>query len=413
MAQVASPADITAVQNILKTVYVSDNIESQLYDDALLLSQLEKTTEYTDSVGDKAVGFVRVGRNVGVSSRSLNGGTLGAAGHQQANKWQLDYAATYLQVKILGTTIAKMQTARQAAVRVIDDEITHGLVDLKKDLQRQLYKNGDAVISACAVNVGTTTLTLNATDGTDAINRGWLQVGEYIDLGAAGDADSVAAERTISAITLATPSITISGANVTTAVTDYVRRAGNASPVDGTSYEMNGLQNAINDSGTFAGISSSSVPEWKSYVKDAAGAALTRPFMQGAWRNARQYGGAPDFILTSLEQQEAYYNLLQAQVRFAGDSTLGSGKVDGPTFNNIPVAADPDAPRGVMYFLDRSKLFMVTAGEIAWQNTTTGGDILAWKQDEDSFVARAAFYGNLGTNHRRAHSVIKNLNPTP
>src|SRR4051794_3419225 len=117
MAQTASPADINAVSNILKKVYTSDTIQSQLNDDALLYSQLEKTTDYV--VGDKAIGFVKTGRNANVSSRSLNGGTLGAADHQKTNQWSLDYAATYIQIKLLGTTIAKMATARQAATRAI------------------------------------------------------------------------------------------------------------------------------------------------------------------------------------------------------------------------------------------------------------------------------------------------------
>src|SRR5687767_12705183 len=126
MAQTAQPADITAAQAVLKEVYTNDRLVSQLNEETVLLSQLERTQEYHDAVGDKAIGFVRIGRNVGVSARSLNGGTLGAPGHQQRSRWELDYAANYLQIKILGTTIAKMATARQAAVRAVDDEVNQG-----------------------------------------------------------------------------------------------------------------------------------------------------------------------------------------------------------------------------------------------------------------------------------------------
>ena len=62
-----------------------------------------------------------------------------------------------------------------------------------------------------------------------------------------------------------------------------------------------------------------------------------------------------------------------------------------------------------MHFLNKSEFFQISAGEIAWQNQTTGGDILAWVQDEDAFVARAAKYMNLATNHRRGLGRLEDL----
>lgn len=416
MAQTAQPADITAVQDILKEVYTSDTINSQIYDDALLYSQLEKTTEYHDAVGDKAIGFVKVGRNVGVSSRSLNGGTLGAPGRQKVDRWSLDYTATYLQIKILGTTIAKMKTARQAAVRAVDHEVSEGLVDWKKDVQRQLYGNGDALIAQCAATTASTTVNLQPVasggDGFDAINLGHLSAGMYIDIGTTASENVVVNDAKISSVNASAtaPSIVIDSA-VTTTTSHYVSRADNRAGT--TSYESNGLRNVVSDTGTFATIDPTVVPEWKATVTDAAQGSLTRGQMQAAFRNVRKFGGKVNLIITSLEQQEAYYNLLQSQVRFAGDSNLASGKVEGPTFNNIPVAGDPDCYRGDMYFLDTKHLFMVSAGDPQWQNVNTGGDILDWVKDEDAFQARAAAYLNLGTTKRRAHARIKSLNPTP
>lgn len=408
MAQTAQPADITAAQAVLKEVYTSDRIESQLNEETILWSQLEKTQEFHDAVGDKAIGFAKIGRNVGTSARSLNGGTLGAAGHQQRTRWELDYAANYLQIKILGATIAKMATARQAAVRAIDDEVDEGINDLKKELQRQLYGTGDALIVNTGTTTTSTTVALAATNaGADAIDRGWLQVGMYIDIGTTADEDAVVADAKITAVNSngTSSTVTIDSA-VTTGATHYISKADNRSGT--TSYEMNGLGNVVDDSGTLQNINSSTVPEWKANVVNA-GANLARSHMQQAFRKARQNGGTPDLILTSLNHQEDYYNLLQAQVRFAGDANLASGKVDGPLFNNLPVVADPDCPTGKMYFLSKKNLFLVSAGDIAWQNVNTGGDILAWVQDEDAYAARAAAYMNLGTSRRRSHAVVENI----
>lgn len=412
MAQIASPLDVAAADAVLKEVYGPDTIQSQLYDDALLYSQLERRTN-VDVVGDKFIGFTKVGRNVGASSRSISqadGVKLGAPGHQQTKRWELDYAPTYIQIKILGTTIAKMQSQRQAAVQAIKMEVEGAITDIKKDIQRQLYI-GSGRTAQCGTTSASTTVVLDPVSGYDAIVRSWLAVGKYIDIGTTGDADAVAAERKITAINdlESAPTITIDGTAVTTSSSHYISTAGNRSASDGTSYEMNGLGTLVSDTGTFAAIDPTTVPEWKSHVVDANGAALARSHMQEAYRKARQFGGAPDWVLTSLDHQEDYYNLLQSQVRFAGDAKLASGKVEGPLFNDIPVAADPDCPRKVMYFLDSKNLFLVTDGDIRWHAADSHGGVLDSVLGEDAYQGAAKCYSNLGTDKRRAHSLVKGL----
>lgn len=420
MAQTASPADITAVSNILKKVYPNDEIESQLQDDALLYSQIQKTSEYHDQIGDKAVLFTKVGRNLGTSARSLNGGTLGAAGHQRTQKLEYDYTANYVQIKVLGTTVAKMSTARQAAIRAIDLEVNGATTDLKKELQRQFYNDGTGVIATAGTTAGSTTLNLSTGLTTaqviannDAIQNGWLAGSTdepmYVDIGTSAAPTTVGGDIQVTAVTDSdtTPTATLGTSVTTTASTHKVFKAGNQA-ASSVSYETNGLANIVAASGSIGGLATSSEATWASPVVTAS-ASLARSHMQQAYRNARKFGGKPDFILTSLAHQEDYYNLLQSQVRFASDSNLASGQVDGPMFNNIAVSADPDAPRGVMYFLDRKHLFLFTAGDISWQNTTTGGDVLAWVQGEDSFVARAAVYAQLGTDRRRSHAKVQTI----
>lgn len=421
MAQTASPLDITAATDVLKEVYTSDQIHSQLNEEQILLSEIEVTEDYKDEVGSKAIGFVKDGRNVGLSSRPMNGGVnLGAAGHQQYDRWELDYTAHYGQIKVLGTTIAKMSTARQAAVRAITSEADGAIEDMKKYQIRMLYGAGDALIARCGTSTTTNTIdlydatTLDAQASNDVLVRGWLQVGQYIDIGTTASEDSVVGEVTITAVSPSesNPQITISGSTVTTSSSHYISIADNR---DGTtSYEMNGLGNLVAATGAFAGIDPATKTTWKATEVDAAGASLSRTYMQQAYREARRYGGKTNVIVTALEHQEDYYNLLQSQVRFAGDVNLASSGVtakdQAPVFNGVPVVADPDCPRRVMYFLDTKEMFRVSAGDFEWQNTTTGGDILAWSQNEDAFVGRLAGYMNLGTNKRRAHAKIKNLN---
>ncbi len=405
MAQTAQPADITAVTNILKKVYTSDKIGSQLNEETILFSRLEQVTDYHDGVGDKAVLFVKTGRNVGTSARSLNGGTLGAAGHQQTAQLQVDYTAEYIQCKILGTTIAKMKTARQSAVRAIALEADGAIGDVSKDIQRMLYGNGDALIAACGTTTASATVTLsNAVAGYDAIVRGWLQPGMYVDIGTA--ANSVLRGQDLQILSVnasaTAPTITLTSA-VTTAVGDFISKAGNR--VNTMSYEMNGLQNITAAGGALHGLTDSS---WVGNVTAVTG-VLSRSNMQSAWRAQRQYGGKVNLIVTSLEQADDFQNTLTSQVRFTSVDKVKDSSLDGPEFNGVPVLGDPDCPRGVMYFLDTTELFMVSAGKPDWANNSTNGDILMPVQGEDAFTARAVYYGNLATTKRRAHAAITGI----
>jgi hypothetical protein len=401
MAQVAQPADIVAVQALLKEVYPSDKVEEQVVKDRTTLSELENGNNHSDEVGDKAIGFVRTRGNKRSNSRSLNGGTLGAPGRQVRKRWEYDYTAHYIQIKILGATIAKMRTRRQAAVNEVDDEVDNAIEDRKDDLSRQLFSDGSALIAQCGTTTASTTVVLNAA-AAQAIEKGWLQEDMYVDIGTTADEDSVVADALITAVNPATPSITIDS-SVTTSSSHYVSIADNRSGT--TSYEMNGLAALASDTTVLGAIDPSSERTWKGQRVNVAG-ALSQAKLQDLWIQHRKVGSKPDKIVTSFDHQRDYYNTLQSQVRFAGDSNLTSGHVEGPDFNGVIVEADQDCPDGLLYMYKKAHVMLFKAsGGIQWQNVNTGGDILAWVQDEDAFQARAAFYGQVGTDRRNAIGV--------
>src|ERR1044072_7450828 len=112
MAQVAQPADIVAVQALLKEVYPSDKVEEQVVKDRTTLSELENGNNHSDEVGDKAIGFVRTRGNKRSNSRSLNGGTLGAPARRVRKRWDYHYRAHSIQTKFLVAPMAKMRPRR-------------------------------------------------------------------------------------------------------------------------------------------------------------------------------------------------------------------------------------------------------------------------------------------------------------
>lgn len=409
MAQTAQAADIAAASAVLKEVYSSDKLEEQVQNDRMLLSWVEKTSEHTNEVGDAAIGFVRSQTNPRTHARAIAGGQgLGAPGRTKRDRWEYDYTANYIQVKINGSTIAKMRTARQAAVREIDDETDDAIEGIKDDLERQLHSNGDALIAKCGTSGSGLVVTLDATEGPIALANGWLKENMYVDIGTTASENSQADDALITAIDETNNTITVSGvSNFTTSSSHYVSIAGNRTGT--TSYEWNGLRNITSATSVLGTLDPSSKSFWKAQRVDCAG-ALSLPKMQDLHIKLFKKGAKYDAILTSPEHQRDYYNLLSPQIRYNSETNLSSGHIEGPDFNGRPVVATQDHHDGQMEYLSKRNLFQFSDSDgIEWQNINTGGDVLAWVQNEDAFQARAAIYGQIGTDRRAAHGALHSI----
>lgn len=401
-------ATLTTIDAALKETWTEDRLAEQVYQDNPFLSRVRRLK--TTQVGQQAVTPIHTGRNWGYTALPAAGGTLNAAGNQEITQATWQYTHHNVQVKIQGSAIDGTRGDALSVAEVVDLEVEGAVNDLNRQLTRQLFLNGDALVTACGVTSASTTVVLNVTDGFDALQRGWLAVGSVIDIGSTANEVSVAADRTITAITESesAPTVVISGAAVTTAATDYISLANSRSGT--TSYEMNGLQNIVKTSGTLGGVSASSFPAWASPSVDATSQALTLPLMYTANRKVAQKTGKPtNYVVTSLKQQQNFYNLVQAQVRFAGDSGLAAGNVEGVSFNGMTVYAQPDCKNAHMWFLTVDDFLIVSAGDPYWQNKVAGANILNWIQGEDSYGAKITVRHNLGIRRRNSHSALTGL----
>lgn len=409
----ANPAAIAAVQDILKEVWVSDKLESQLYEDVMILDFFDEVTEFTDSDGLQASVPLRVGRTGGVSARGL-GQKLAPPDHQRVGKAKYNYANLYLQIQVEGPVVAKMETNRQAAVKEITLEVDNGIEDMKFDMGRQLQTYGDAVITIAALpgNANSTTIPLGASN-FPVIERGWLYEGQLLDIGTVGNPQLDTGGNRIASIvdSEAAPAVVLETATAVTAGS-HISLYGNRTAAGGSN-EINGLGNIVHDTKVLGGIDPTVAGKgfWKSVRQHNGGAlrALSLPLMNTTARKVRQKGGKITDVVGDLALEQKYYELLQSQVRFVNDADLKAGAVHGPQFNGVTFQGDPHALPNRVYFLAKKALMMFSAGEIAWQNQTTGGDILAWRQDYDSFVARAAKYCQAGTNRRPSFGVLEDI----
>jgi hypothetical protein len=401
-------ADLTSVDAALKETWTESRLAEQLYQRNPLLDKVKKLK--STQVGQQAVTPIHTGRNWGYTPLPAAGGTLNAAGQQEVKQATWQYTHHNVQVKIQGSAIDGTRGDALSVAEVVDLEVEGALDDLNRQLSRQLFLNGDGLITALTGSATSATLALNVADGFDAIERGWLGIGSKIMLGTTGDGDSLSASETISAVAESStaPTITV-GNSRTAATTVYVSMLGSRSGSDGSTYEMNGLGNIVSDTATLGGLTVASVPSWASPSVDTTSQALTLPLMYTQSRKVFQKTGKdPNYVLTSPKQLQNAYNLAQAQVRFTSDS-VSFGNVEGTDINGMKVFRQPDCKNAHMYFLTVEDLLLVSSGDPFWQNKIAGANILNWIQGEDSYGAKITVRLNLGARRRNSHAALKGL----
>lgn len=400
-------ADLTAYNDALKQTWTSDKIEKQFYDGNKTLEKIEKTPRY--HVGKEALTPLHLNRTGGYSvvpssgSSALNAAT--SVGLDQAS-WT--YSHHHAQVKIEGAAIDQTDGKAVSVANVIDTEMSSATSVVKKQLSRQLFGNGDALIAQCTTTSSANEVELLSTgDGYDAIVRRHLHKGLYVDLGTTADEDSVAGDRLITAVekNASTPSITIDGATVSTSSTTYVSIANARAGT--TSYEMNGLRNIISQSASLGGITAAG--EWQAAAVDSTTTDLSLGKLLDMQEAIQQETGEfVDNCITSYKQQRRFYDLLQTQVRFPSD-TLGAGSTDTVTWNNMKVTPDVDCPNRLWAFLNIKDLLIVKKKDPYWQSDITGGQPLEWIQGTTAFGGMLTYRMQLACKRRNSHGLFTAL----
>lgn len=383
-------ATLTTLSSILKNFYLPPVIE-QLNNEVLLLQRLESRDQ--ELFGTTAVVPLHKGRSGGIGARA-EGGQLPSPGNQSyaAANYSLKYL--YGRVRVTGPSMAQTASDAGAFLQSLKSELDGVRADLRKDTARQVWGDGTAQISGVTSNVaGVITL-----DDAEAITKSQLYVGMVVDVGTAANPTLKTSAATITAVTPATPSITVDNALISTASTDFIYRAGSAAASSVVHEIDHGFQKLIANSpttGTVGNINRATAGNeyWRNLSTNLAG-ALTLDSLMQSFNRVRIAGGEVSAMYTSFGVQRAYYNLLQSQVRYTQPTTLQGG-FQVLEFMGLPFIADLEAPWGAVRFCDE-KYFKVFSNQ-DWHFLDEDGDILKWRPDYDEWEAVLARYMNLGT----------------
>ena len=182
----------TTLDAALKEYYLPPARE-QLNNENMMLAQIERTSRHVE--GRRAVLSLHVSRNSGVGARA-EGGALPTAGSQGYAEERVTLAYNYLRIKVSGQAMKATASDAGSFVRALSSEMTQGVNDLRRDINRQIFNDGNAAIAQCA-SVSSATITLTSPT-TQQLNQ--MHVGMLIDVGTVSDADAIGAGLEISSI---------------------------------------------------------------------------------------------------------------------------------------------------------------------------------------------------------------------
>lgn len=399
---------ITA-EDLLKEFYLP-GVRNQLNDEIYFLGEIEKTSE--DVEGIEAVLSLRVRRNAGVGSRG-DGEALPAAGRQGYRKERVPLKRHYGRVQVSGPLIAAGRTDAGSFARPLAQENEGVVADLKRDVNRQLFGQGNGVIAA--TDTTTSTTTINMANFTE-VQQFQITEGMRIDIGTVANPTAAAAGLVVEAVTSST--IVVETTSVSTDTTHFVFRSG-AGGAGSNQREMTGLQAIVNSGDALFGVSGTTYSTWNSYVDDNGG--TLRPvaenlFIAAQQKVRRNSGAEIDLWVTSDGVQRQVANLLQSIKRFPNTlelkggykgidmSAAGAGRSGG---REVALVWDEDCPNNTAFGVSTDRLKYHRASD--WDFMDMDGSILSRVAGYDAYEAVLYQYAELATDARNAHARINDL----
>lgn len=378
-------------------------IREQLNNINVVLSQVEKNTE--DVEGLEAVLSLHVSRNSGVGARA-EGGTLPTAGNQGYVKSRVGLKRNYGRIEVGGPVIRAMKSDKGSWTRAVESESKGIVTDLKRDVNRQVNGTSNGVIGQCGVTTASTTVVLSNFTSTQMRQ---IEKNMVIDIGTVAAPTGVASARTVTSVNRTAKTIVISGAAVTTAITDFVFRSG----AGGAGIELTGLQSIVAASGTLFSVDPATYDSWVSNVE--ANGGTPRNFTEltietamdncniasgeSSWLIVTSHGAARNFA-AQLKSLRRYNDTIEIKGGFKGLA------VDTPS-GSATLVTDRDHPTLQATGLSTAHLTQFEASD--WEFMDEDGAVLNRVQNKDAYEATLFKYHELTTDERSAHFRITDL----
>jgi len=397
---------VANLSSVLKEVWTATELAKQFYNQFPLLDRLEKTDRYT--IGNQASVPIQTQRAGATTTLGAAGGTLNPISRQSVAKGTYTLTYNWAEIGLEFGAINQSQGEANSVVEAKILEVQGAIDDMRKDVTRQAFYNGDAIIGTVDATAAATTI--NGRTGTttisQAITRGYLRPDQKVTIATSGNPDTVKSSQQIVTVNAAgnsgAGSFTV-GSNVTNANDDLVyifgARSGTAA---GGVNDMLGLRSIYGSTSTTPGGIAASQP-WLPAQVDTTTTAMTLDLPLSLQQNVFQQSGSfPTDAVTGIKQLTNLYKLLQNQVRFSGD-IVSAGNVMKLNWNGINLEAYPDCLDNEFYFVDYSNLLVCTGAykEPAWASDVEGSNRGSmWSQGTTQFVDGLVYALGLAVRRR-------------
>lgn len=413
-AQYYTTSSNTGFNAALKEFYLPRFL-STINENRILMSRLERDTSKTDVSGRHArvPVNIRPSQAIGARADSSSGPALPTPQSQTWVEVQIGYAFNYGTVRITHPVIQASRNDRGAFLRAVGSEMDGIRRDLKNDINRQLFGDGNGVLG---ISVGS-----GSTDTSLVLQAGHkVKVGMVLDSFAAKSGGSAEIDsQTVSALNTSTNTATIGSDSWSD--DSYIYRE------DSRANEMMGLLGIVDANSaattfvsTLQNVARATYPEWDAQVLANGGTAraLTEDLLDQAILQTEEQADADvSLMITSSTQFRKIGQMLTPDRRYSPTMELDGG-FTAINWANIPIVWDRDCPRtgqvvqnasdtDMLFGLDESSLAIYQLAD--WDFDDTDGNVMHRRQDVAAYDATLFYYGQLGTTDPANNFVIRDL----
>ena len=409
--------------------------------DAFLLSLLEKDNSKIDYSGDQAIYRMHIGGNTSIGSRRYEGFANSlpeARGHQRYKKIAVDIPSHYGRVNIPGRLLRLTSkddtTVADNLIDVLTFEINGILIDLKKEINQQMHRDGSGLICKFVSNDVSNTHNIVMYNNCSITH---LKLNKYVDIVALNTTtnewskikDSIYIVSITPDSTDRTKATIVFSDSFATNTTDtefYMVFEDNCWISNGTLYssEITGLAKICNPNYKIYNITESFLLPNRVQCAAVSG-GLKKPtelqimsVLQNAAINGAQLN-SNFYLVMSYGVKNALVETLINSGQKLIDTELKAGYVIQnfeTGMGNIKILADPDAPIGLMrcVSLDSDKIATVDSNLFNWLVDPQNGSILQNSQlnNKDEFVATLVGDFDLVTLQPNIHFEIYDIQET-
>ena len=413
-AQYYTTSSNTGFNAALKEFYLPRFL-STINENRILMSRLERDTSKTDVSGRHArvPVNIRPSQAIGARADSSSGPALPTPQSQTWVEVQIGYAFNYGTVRITHPVIQASRNDRGAFLRAVGSEMDGIRRDLKNDINRQLFGDGNGVLG---ISVG------NGSSATSLVLQAGhkVKVGMVLDSFAAKSGGSAEIDsQSVSALATSTNTATIGSDSWSD--DSYIYRE------DSRANEMMGLLGIVDANSadttfvsTLQNVARATYPEWDAQVLANGGTAraLTEDLLDQAILQTEEQADADvSLMITSSTQFRKIGQMLTPDRRYSPTMELDGG-FTAINWANIPIVWDRDCPRtsqvvqnasdtDMLFGLDESSLAIYQLAD--WDFDDTDGNVMHRRQDVAAYDATLFYYGQLGTTDPANNFVIRDL----